>query len=79
MDNNGLSVSCMIIMVDLFEFDKLKKDDCFFFLNIISLSILVSNHGVQSIIGIILICLASLILLFQPIFHILCQLKDKRK
>ncbi|CAF3918307.1 unnamed protein product [Rotaria magnacalcarata] len=38
-----------------------------------------SSRGVQSIIGFILICLASLILLFLPIFHLLYQLKDKRK
>ncbi|CAF0767643.1 unnamed protein product [Rotaria sordida] len=38
-----------------------------------------SNHGIQSIIGIVFICLASFILIFYPIFHLLYQLKDKRK
>ncbi|CAF3392399.1 unnamed protein product [Rotaria sp. Silwood1] len=38
-----------------------------------------SNRGIQSIIGIIFICLASFILIFLPKFHVLYQLKDKRK
>ncbi|CAF1128671.1 unnamed protein product [Rotaria sordida] len=39
----------------------------------------VNNRGVQSIIGIIFICLAILIFLFHSSFHFLCRLRDKDK
>ncbi|UJR36793.1 hypothetical protein I4U23_029507 [Adineta vaga] len=38
-----------------------------------------SSHGVQSIIGLILICLACFLLILFPIFHLLYRIKDKRR
>jgi len=79
-----LRVSLLMLIFRVWQIEK-RWLGCLLFvlfsiiLNIVSLLILVSSRGIQSIIGIILICLASLILLFLPLFHLLCRLKDKRK